>query len=410
MAGPRVVMHIDMNAFFASVEQRCNPKLRGKPIAVVGSSGRTVVTTCSYEARALGVKTGMNKYEAKRVCPSLIFVIADNRKYIDTSTRIFAIFKRFTPLVEVYSVDEAFLEFINLNPLSMSPVDIASAIKESIRREVGITCSVGIAMNKLMAKLASSMEKPDGLTVIGESDIEETMKELPVNALCGIGPKLTARLALMNIRTCAELAECPRGLLRSRFGIVGERLSLMGRGMDPSPVVPSEEDRGEVKSIGHSTTLPRDISERALIERYILKLSEMVAARARRHALKGGKVTLTLRYPDFTTFSRQATLPEFTDDARVISSVARSILDRVGPSVPLRLIGVSIGRLAKGDAQVELFDKDRKRGELLSMMDSINDRFGSFTVTWGALTDDKEPSGVISPAWRPVGIKRVDVK
>ncbi len=408
MAMPRVVMHIDMNAFFASVEQRCNPKLRGRPIAVVGSGERTIVTTCSYEARALGVKTGMNKYEARRVCPSLIFVIADNRKYTDTSTRIFSIFKRFTPLVEVYSVDEAFLEFRGLN--LKEPQDIARAIKESIRCEVGITCSVGIAPNKLMAKLASSMEKPDGLTVIGKGDIEETLRRLPVSALCGIGAKLSAKLALMNIRTCSELAACPKGLLRSRFGIIGERLSLMGRGMDPSPLLPTEEDRGEVKSIGHSTTLPRDISERALIERYILKLSEMVAARARRHALKGGKVALTLRYADFTTFSRQATLPEFTDDARVISSAARSILDRVRPAMALRLIGVSIGKLVKGDAQVELFETDRRRGELLSMMDSINDRFGSFTVTWAVLADDKEPSGVISPAWRPVGVKRIDVK
>ncbi len=408
MAMPRVVMHIDMNAFFASVEQRCNPRLRGRPIAVVGSAGRTVVTTCSYEARAFGVKTGMNKYEARRACPSLIFVIADNRKYTDTSTRIFSIFKRFTPLVEVYSVDEAFLEF--KGRMSKEPEETAREIKKNIRAEVGITCSVGIAPNKLMAKLASSMEKPDGLIVIEEGDIEGIMKGLQVSELCGIGKKLSMKLALMNIRTCAELAACPRGVLRSRFGIVGERLSLMGRGMDPSPLVPTEGDMGEVKSIGHSTTLPRDISERALIERYILKLSEMVAARARRHALKGGKVTLTLRYPDFTTFTRQATLPEFTDDARVISSTARSILDRVGQSVPLRLIGVSIGKLAKGDAQEELFETDRRRGELLSMMDSINDRFGSFTVTWGALADDKAPSGVISPAWRPVGVKRIDVK
>jgi DNA polymerase-4 len=406
----RVVMHIDMNAFFASVEQRCNPRLRGRPIAVIGSSGRTVVTTCSYEARAFGVRTGMNKYEARRACPSLIFVIADNRKYTDTSTRIFSIFKRFTPVVEVYSVDEAFLEFASVDLISKSPEDVAGEIKESIRKEIGITCSVGIAPNKLMAKLASGMEKPDGLTVIREGDIEGTMRELPVEALCGIGKKLGLRLARMNIHTCSELARSPVGLLRGHFGIVGERLSLMGRGLDSSPVLPTGHECTEVKSVGHSTTLPRDISERLLIERYILKLSEMVAARARRYALKGAKVTLTLRYSDFTIFSRQRTLAGPTDDARVISHAARAILDSLRPSMALRLIGVSLGKLVKENAQVELFESERRRGELLSAMDSINDRFGSFTLTWGALADDRESSGVISPAWRPLGVKRIDVK
>lgn len=410
MPRPRIVMHIDMNAFFASVEQKCNPKLRGLPIAVIGSGGRTVVTTCSYEARAFGVKTGMNKYEARRVCPSLIFVIADNRKYTDTSTRIFSIFKRFTPLVEVYSVDEAFLEFTNMGLLSKNPESAARAIKESIRDEVGITCSVGIAPNKLLAKLASGMEKPDGLTVIRERDIESTMRRLPVSALCGIGKKLAAKLAVMNIHTCSELGASPRGLLRRRFGIIGERLINMGQGLDTSAVIPTGDESGEVKSVGHSTTLPRDITERELIDRYILKLSEMVAARARRYCLKGGKVTLTLRYSDFTTFSRQRTLSGPTDDARVISAVARSILDSVKPAMALRLIGVTIGKLVKGNSQVELFSRDRRRGELLSVMDSVNDRFGGFTLTWGALTDEREPSGVISPAWRPVGVKRIDVK
>ncbi|MEE9542653.1 MAG: DNA polymerase IV, partial [Thermodesulfobacteriota bacterium] len=220
----RIVMHIDMNAFFASVEQKSNPKLRGKPIAVIGSAGRTVVTTCSYEARAFGVKTGMNKYEAKRQCPSLIFVIADNRKYTDTSTRIFSIFKRFTPQVEVYSVDEAFLEFSGSGLLSISPEKIAREIKETIRAEIGITCSVGIAPNKLMAKLASGMEKPDGLTIINDGNIEEIMRELPVDKLCGIGRKLTAKLANMGVRTCGELAAAPFGVLRRRFGIYGERM------------------------------------------------------------------------------------------------------------------------------------------------------------------------------------------
>jgi DNA polymerase-4 len=406
----RTVMHLDMNAFFASVEQACNPSLRGKPIAVVGSAKRTVVTTASYEARRYGVKTGMNRYEAKKACPSLIFVIGDNRKYIDTSVRVLDILKDYSPAIEVYSIDEAFADLTGCETLLGSPEDISRSIKERIRSTLGLTCSIGVAPNKLLAKLASDMKKPDGLVVIREEDVEGVLKDLPAGELWGIGPRLTAHLALLGVKTCGELASCPASILRERFGIIGERLKLMGRGIDSSPVVPAGEEE-EAKSVGHSTTLPKDVSDREEIKRYLLKLSEMVGNRARGHKLKGRKVTLTIRYPDFYTFSKQKSLSSPANDTRVIFQSALSILEGIRLKTAVRLLGVSISELTKDLKQMELFDGERRRERLLDAVDSINGRFGDFTLTWATLLEHNEPAaGVISPAWRPTGVKRVNVR
>lgn len=410
MLNLRLVVHVDMNAFFASVEQRCNPALRGKPIAVIGSAKRTVVTTASYEARRYGVKTGMNKYEARRACKDLIFVIGDNRKYIDTSVRILDILKDFSPSVEAYSIDEAFVDITGTKALFGEPEELAAKVKERIRKAVGLTCSIGIAPNKLLSKLASDMKKPDGLVVFKEEDLPGVLEDLPVGELWGIGPRLTEHLASLGIRTCGELGRFPASALRERFGIIGERLKLMGQGIDSSPVVPIGEEE-EARSVGHSTTLPTDISGKEVLKRYLLKLSEMVGARARAHNLKGRKAALTVRYRDFFTFSRQTTLPFHTNDTRDIHRAAASMLDSLRLKDSVRLLGVTISDLAGGSGQLPLFEEDRRREALLSAVDSINRHLGSFTVTWGAILDeDSGEPGVISPAWRPEGVKRVNVR
>jgi len=202
-----------MNAFFASVEQQANPELRGKPIAVVGGSGRTVITTSSYEARAKGVKTGMAVWEGKRTCPELIVVIGDNRKYTHTSTKINEIFRDYTPEVEAFSIDESWLDVTHSLGIFGSAVNIAYLIKARIRHSFGITCSIGIAPNKLLAKLASDMQKPDGLTVITPDDVARVMERLPVGDLCGIGKRTAYQLKVMNINTCGELGRCDEGRL-----------------------------------------------------------------------------------------------------------------------------------------------------------------------------------------------------
>ena len=403
----RVILHIDMNAFFASVEERCNPALRGKPIAVIGSSKRTVVTTASYEARKYGVKTGMNRYEAMRLCPRLIFVIGDNTKYVDASLRILEILKGFSPRVEAYSIDEAFVDMTGTALLFGPAEGIALEIKRRIMGDTGLTASIGIAPNKLLAKLASDMQKPDGLVVIGEGDVRGVLEGLPVEELWGIGPRLTCHLAAMGIRTCGELGRAPASALRRRFGVIGERLKAMGEGVDESPVIPIGEE-AEAKSVGHSMTLPTDVSESDELKRHILKLSGMVGARARRYGLKGGKVSLTLRYPDFYTFSRQKSVPAPTNDTGRICDYASAILSSLKLRDAVRLVGVAISGLVKEERQMPLFDEERRREALLKAVDAVNSRFGDFTLTWGTLLQEEDGPGVISPSWRPEGVKRVE--
>ncbi len=402
------IMHLDMDAFFASVEQCVNPALRGRAIAVVGSAKRTVVTTSSYEARAAGVRTGMNRFEAKRQCPHILFIAGDNKKYMDVSTRIMEIIKTFSPLVEVYSIDEAFIDIRGLSALFGGPLEIGRALKDRIKAETGLVCSVGIAPNKLMAKLASNMDKPDGLSIIRSSDVERHLRDLPVGKLWGIGPNISSRLSLMGIKTCSELGRASVGVLRKNFGIIGERLGAMGRGEYEDAVRPAGVE-DTVKSIGHSMTLPEDVWERKTIKMYLLKLSEMVCARARRHGLQGRTVCLTLRYPDFFTFTRQRALSRATNDTHTLYRGAKRTLRAIRLRAPLRLIGVSLTGIVEGSRQLPLFTEDRRRESLLTAMDEINNRFGRFALTWSALLEPERTAGVISPAWRPSGVRHIDV-
>jgi DNA polymerase IV len=406
----RVILHIDMNAFFASVEQQSNPALRGRPVAVIGSAKRTVVTTSSYEARACGVKTGMTVWEAKRHCPNLILVVGDNRKYTWTSSQIFRIFLDFTPLVEVFSIDEAFLDITGCRRLFGQPEHVASMIKARIRERFGLTCSIGIAPNKLLAKLASEMKKPDGLTIIGQDDVDRVLEDTPAKDLCGVGSKTGRKLALYGIRTCGDLGRFPVEILRGKFGIIGERLQRMGRGIDESPVITAEEAE-EVKSVGHSMTLERDISSPGEILKQLLLLSEMVGRRARRYNVRGKTVTLSIRYADFHTWvEKQETLPAHINRSDDIYRAAATIMETLVLAQPVRLLGVRLSNLRYMEEQLPLFETERKKALMTFALDRVNDRYGDFTVTFGNLLEEEEKgSRVISPAWRPKGIRNIEV-
>jgi DNA polymerase-4 len=397
-----------MNAFFASVEQQSNPELRGKPIAVIGAAKRTVLTTCSYEARAFGVKTGMNTWEARQKCPQLIFVVGNNRKYTYTSTQIIMIMREYTPLVEVFSIDEAFLDVTGCLSLFGSAERIVHLIKARIKQQFGLTCSAGIAPNKLLAKLASDMQKPDGLTIIRPQDVAAVLERVPIKDLCGIGAKTNQQLSNFGIKTCGELGRYPVEILKRKFGVTGERLHFMGQGRDDSPVVPDEEAE-EVKSVGHSTTLDKDVTERSDIRMYLLQLSEMVGRRARRYQVAGKTVTLTVRYQDFTTFSRQESRTIHTNNSEEIYQAALKILDGIDLVQPIRLLGVKISNLRQHTEQLPLFPAERKKALLASAMDQVNNKFGDFAVTFGSLLGKESGSKVISPAWRPEGVRNVDV-
>ena len=405
----RVIMHIDMNAFFASVEQQTNPELRDKPIAVIGT-GRTVVTTASYEARAFGVKTGMNTWQAKQACPQVIFVIGDNRKYTHTSAEIMKMMQDYTPLVEVFSIDEAWLDVTHSLSIFGSAENIAYQLKARIKHRFGITCSIGIAPNKLLAKLASEMKKPDGLMVILGADVPRILEQLPVQELCGIGRKMERQLLMMSIRTCGELGRYPVDRLTRKFGIIGERLQQMGQGIDDSPVVAVEDQQG-VKSVGHSMTLERDIESRQDILKYLLQLAEMVGRRARRYGVAGKTVHLSIRFADFTTIGRQQSRQDHTNQSNEIFTTAVTVLDSLELEQPVRLLGVRITNLCYQQQQLPLFVDERRRVLATSAMDEVNDRYGNFAVTYGSVLDNEEKgSFVISPAWRPDGIRNVDVQ
>ena len=405
----RIIMHIDMNAFFASVEQQSNPALRGKPIAVAGSDKRTVILTASYEARAFGVKTGLTVWEARQKCPDLILVPTNNRLYTHVSSQIMKILLDYTPLVEVFSIDEAFMDITGSIRMFGGIERLCYLIKSRIRARFGITCSIGIAPNKLLAKLASEMKKPDGMTIIKPEEISRTLEHMPIGELCGIGRKMAARLALYSIRTCGELGRYPVERLKKRFGIVGEKLHFMGLGIDDSPVVPAE-DAEEVKSVGHSMTLKADIRERTDILKFLLQLSEMVGRRARRYGVWGRTVHLTIRYADFTTFGKQESQPSHINLSEEIYRAAVKILDSLDLQQPVRLLGIRLTNLQHQTSQLPLFPEEQTRLKLTEAMDRVNNRHGDFTVMFGSLLDHEEKgSHVISPAWRPDGIRNVAV-
>jgi len=408
--GVRTVIHLDMNSFFASVEQAANPHLKGKPVVVTGSQQRTVILTASYEARAFGIKTGMMLFEAKRLCPNVIMVPADNRKYTHTSSQIMKMMHDYTPLVEVFSIDEAWLDVTHSLSLFGSAESIAYKLKSRIKYHFDITCSIGIAPNKLLAKLASEFKKPDGLSIIKPEDVSRVLETMPIKELCGIGRNMERALTMMSIYTCGELGRCDEKRLTKKFGIVGTRLKQMGQGIDDTPVIPAE-DADEVKSVGHSMTLKRDITSRHDILRYLLQLSEMVGRRARRYSVAGKTIHLTIRYADFTTFGKQATVHCHTNQSEDIYKGAVAILDTMEITQPIRLLGVRITNLCYQREQLPLFEKERKKAFLINAMDVVNDKYGDFTLTFGSLlgNDEEKGSHVISPAWKPEGIRNVDV-
>ncbi len=407
----RTILHIDMNAFFASVEQQANPALRGMPVAVIGSNGRTVITTSSYEARKFGVKTGMSKWEALRVCPQLVFVVGDNRKYTYTSSRIVEMMKEYTPMVEVFSIDEAWLDVTHSLQLFGSAERIAYLLKARIRQSFGITCSIGIAPNKLLAKLASDMQKPDGLTIIKPDDVTKVLETIPVNDLCGVGKKMARHLALLSIITCGQLGRANEELLTKRFGIMGKRYKEWGQGIDHSPVVPQDEE-DEVKSVGHSMTLRKDIDTREDILKYLLQLSEMVGRRARRYGVTGKTVTLYIRFADyFSSAHKQETLSDYICQSDEIYKAAITILDGIEICQKVRLLGVKLSSLRHHSQQLPLFPEDQKKEKMVQAMDAVNNRLGDFTLIYASLLQTEEKgSHVISPAWRPEGIRNVEVQ
>lgn len=374
----RVILHIDMNSYFATVEQQANPLLRGKPIAVSGRPNiHSVVATASYEAKAYGVKAGMSTWEAKRLCPGLIFIPGDPNKYIDITGRLLKIFKSYTPSVEIFSIDEVFLQLFDKNDSER----IALEIKSRIKSEIGdkMTCSIGIAENKFLAKLASEKKKPDGLTVIDEKNLDEVLLSSKLEDFCGIGRRILKRLNDIGVHTVYQLRKIPKDALVASFGnICGNHLHNMAYGIDDSPVIP-DYDAEEAKSYSHSLTLPKETDDRKYIEAVLLRLSEKVARRMRADDFCGRVVHLYVRYPDMGGVSQQKLLPRYIDDGLEIFKVGRGLFPQEMPIV--RMLSIGIGYLQKKTFQTRSLLPEDQRGEkIISSMDLVNNHFGENTV------------------------------
>lgn len=387
----RRIIHMDMDAFYAAVETLDRPEIKGRPVIVGGSSRRGVVSSASYEARAYGIHSAQPIATAKRLCPDGVFLPVRMRRYQEVSSRIMEIFGRFTPLVEPVSIDEAFLDVTGSERLFGSVVEIAGALKKLVLEETGLTVSAGVAPNKFLAKIASDMDKPDGLTVVEPGMVAAFLDPLPIDRLWGVGEVTRRTLTgTLGVRRIGDLKRLPRGLLERRFGKLGLRLYDLARGRDEREVVPGHE----VKSIGHERTYPEDILDPDRARREILYLADLVARRLRRKGFSGKTVTLKVKYADFTLRTRSSTLALGTDDAREIYAVCLALLPRteVGRR-PLRLLGVSVSNLERETArQLVLFQDERrlKKRRLNLATDRVQEKFGDRVIGPGSLLEKGE--------------------
>jgi DNA polymerase-4 len=377
-------MLVDMDAFFASVEQAHHPHLRGKAVIVCGDpSRRGVVTAASYEARPSGVRAGMPLAEARRLCPDAEYVEGNPRKYVEKSLELLEMFLTITPDVEPFSVDEAFLDLRRL-PGRGQTLESASAMAEELQQHIsethGLGASIGIGPNKLIAKMASGVHKPRGITALSEDAFRGVFWPQDVQALWGVGPKMREHLNALGIASVGALAHAPAALMKQRFGVVGEHLIEAAWGRDRSAVIPYHEGV-DPKSMGHEVTLPEDCRDPEFLEGTLLRLADQVARRLRADGFRGRTVTLKLRDFRFRTITRQRALAAAVDDHRGIFEVARALWREHWKGEPVRLLGVSASALTHADeAQLELFSRDERSKALQEALDRVRDKLGEASV------------------------------
>ncbi len=380
-AAIRTILHVDMDAFFASIEQRDNPKLRGKPVVVGGGSKRGVVAAASYEVREFGVRSAMPMREALRRCPALIRVTPRMSRYKEVSAELFKIFQEFTPLVEGLSLDEAFLDVTASRALHGTGVDIAKKIRQVINERTGLTASVGVAENKLVAKIASDLDKPDGLAVVTADNCHEQLDPLPVSVIPGIGKQTLTRLHKVRIRTIADLRLAHDRDIEPIFGRYTQRTRERAAGIDNRAVMPSREE----KSISAEETFEQDLVDRGDMDKELLALSEITASRLRKAGLQAGTIQVKIRQADFQTFTRQKSLQPPINSTDQIYHTARGLLGRWlgrNPNAQIRLLGVGGSKLSPAE-QRDLFADEQASTDnpIDQAVDDIRDRFGKLALS-----------------------------
>src|SRR5699024_10157064 len=381
MSKAKVIFHVDMNSFYASVEMAYNPSLKGKPIAIAGNpeQRKGIVVTSSYEARAEGVKTTMPLWEAKKLCPSLIVIRPNFERYREVSAKIFRILTEMTDLVEPISIDEGFMD---VTDTQHHPVDIAHELQRTLLERLDIPCSIGIGPNKFLAKTASDMKKPLGITILRKRNIEEKLWPLPVEEMNGVGAKTAEKLRKMNITTIGELAQTDSYTLAQLLGVNGKRLIQRANGHDNRVIDPDSVH--DFKSIGNSETLPEDVTDVTEVKNVLSRLSEKVADRLERRKLAGKSVQLMIRFNDRTTITRSRKLESFISALEDILLVAFDLLEEHWDGTSIRLLGVTMSDLLEKDEvleQLSLFTYEQalKKSKRDETLDKLKEKYGKET-------------------------------
>lgn len=386
------ILHVDMDAFFVSAELVRRPDLRGLPVVVGGTGGRGVVAAASYEARSFGIFSAMSTYQARRLCPRAIFLQGDHSYYASISSKVMEIFERYTPLVEPISLDEAFLDVGGSVRLHGSPFEIAQSIRRDINHEQGLTCSVGIAPNKFLAKLATEEAKPSpgpkgpvpglGVKIVEEYEIQEFLDPLPVRSLWGVGPVTVARLDQIGVTTVLQLRNFPRDSLIQALGKTqGAHLHRLAHGVDERNV----EARQNIKSLSHEETFSEDLYSEQRLTTEIFRMADAVGKRLRGLGILGATVNLKVRLKDFSTFTRSVTLPNPTDSGKVVGRNAVNLLESIETSSGVRLLGVGVSNLTESDLGLQLsFDdiegSDPEWRDAEKAIDQIHEKFGTQSI------------------------------
>lgn len=397
---PRAIILVDMNAFFASIEQRDRPEWRGRPVAVTNGLQGTCIITCSYEARAYGIKTGMRLKEARRLCPELIQCPARPQRYAAVSTAIMDALQSITPDIEVFSVDEAFLDVTRCQSLLGTPEQIAQQTKGVVFAASGVLCSIGVSGDKTTAKYAAKLNKPNGLTVIPPWEARERLHTVRVTELCGIAEGIGGFLARHGVYTCGDMARLPISVLAQRFGNPGRRIWHMCLGQDPEPMhinVPAP------RSIGHGKVVPPNTYTREILTTYLLHMSEKVAARLRRHDMQASRFFIGLRCSDGWIGGKFKTVLPCAD-SHAIMALCAEVLDHYWQGRGIHQVQVTALDPRPADQQRELFDDSPDNAHAVhAVMDRINQRYGEFTLAPARLLNRSSMPNVIAPAWKPHG-------
>ncbi len=375
----RIILHIDMDAFFAAIEELDHPEYRGKPVVVgadpKGGKGRGVVSTCNYEARKYGIHSAMPISQAYKLCPFAIYVPPRMKRYVEFSRKIFEILNDFTPKVEPISIDEAFMDITGCIRLLGSPEEIARKIKKRIKDELQLTASIGIAPNKFIAKIASDLEKPDGLVIVDLNHMLDFLHPLPISKMWGVGKNTEVKLRVMGINTIGDLARLPQDMVIKKFGKFGLHFWTLANGIDDREV----EADDTVKSVSLENTYEEDVDDEKVIEQTIFSMADNLSRILRKKQLKGKTITLKIRLEDFSTFTRSQSFDSFIDSSQIISRVSLKLyrrFQRKGKKV--RLLGIAVSNLnPKGEAQIGLFEPNDKMDQKIdTVIDLVQNKFG----------------------------------